>query len=47
MEALRDSELEILPKGEDYDDRLFQQPDIPLLEPLYFLQYPWVGVYIR
>ena len=23
------------------------KPDIPLLEPLHCLQYPWVGVYIR
>jgi hypothetical protein len=34
-------------EGEDYDDSLFQYPDIPLPKPLYLLQYPWVGVYIR
>jgi hypothetical protein len=31
-------------EGEDYDDRLI---DIPLPEPLYLLQYPWVGFYIK
>jgi hypothetical protein len=31
-------------EGEYYDDSL---RDIPLPEPLYLLQYPWVGLYIR
>ena len=48
MEALRDSELEVLPGGgEDMITTCSRKPDIPLSELLYLLQYPWIEAYIN
>jgi hypothetical protein len=48
MEALRDSELEVLLEGgEDYDTTCSHKSDIPLSKLLYLLEYPWIEVYIN
>jgi hypothetical protein len=53
MEALidtrRDSKLEVSPRRREKTmmTACSSKPDIPPSEPLYLLQYPWVGVYIK
>jgi hypothetical protein len=49
MKALRDLELEVLPKWREKTMIIVRSSklDIPLHEPLYCPQYPWVGVNIR
>jgi hypothetical protein len=47
MEALRDSELEVLPEGgKTMITTCSHKPNTPLSELLYLLQYPWIEVYI-
>jgi hypothetical protein len=49
MQALQDPELEVLPKWREKTMMITcsSKPDIPLHEPVYRLQYPWVGAYMQ